>query len=114
MEMQNVEQGKVIGNVGSLDLRKATEASIAEISRIGNVGAVLYSPETAHLVARLNMGNVGASVEVPEDAKMLAGLLRHHHLVLAADADRCHNHLRIYFTFCGNVKQGRNTRPVRR
>jgi hypothetical protein len=73
MEMQNAEQGKVIGNVGSLDLRRATEASIAEISRIGNVGAVLYSPETASLVARLNIGNVGASVEVPEDAKILTG-----------------------------------------
>jgi hypothetical protein len=73
MEMQNVEQGRVIGNVGLLDLRKATEASIAGISRIDNVGAVLYSPETARLVARLNIGNAGASVEVPEDAKMLTG-----------------------------------------
>ena len=73
METQNMDQGKVISNVGLLDLRKATEASIAGIKRIGNVGAMLYSPETAPLVARLNIGNVGASLEVPQDAKMLTG-----------------------------------------
>jgi len=75
MEMQNMEQGKVIGNVGILDLRNATETSVAEISRIGNVGAVLYSRETAGLVTGLNIGNVGTSVEVSPDASIVTGLV---------------------------------------
>jgi len=73
MEMQNVEQGKVIGNVGILDLRNATEVSVADISRIGNVGVVLYSRETAGLMTRLNIGNVGNSMQVSPDAKVLTG-----------------------------------------
>lgn len=74
METKDSEgAGKVIGNVGVLDLRRATEASIAEISRIGNVGTMLYSPETAILVTRLNVGNVGSTTEVSADAKMITG-----------------------------------------
>lgn len=73
MEKKDMEQGKVLGNVGVLDLRSATEESVAGISRVGNVGMVLYSRETAGLVARLNMGNLGASIEAPADAKILTG-----------------------------------------
>jgi hypothetical protein len=64
-----MSQGKMIGNVNILDLRKATEASVAEISRIGNVNVALYSKETAGLISRLNIGNINASVEVPSDVK---------------------------------------------
>ena len=73
MEAKETKQGKVIGNVGVLDLRNATEASIAEIRRIGNVGVAIHSSETAGLLIRLNMGNVGASIEVSSDARMLSG-----------------------------------------
>jgi hypothetical protein len=62
--------GKTIGNVNVLDLRKATEGSVAEITRIGNVNLLLYSPDTAGLVPLLDMGNLNASVEVPPEAKV--------------------------------------------
>jgi len=78
MEIQNVEQGKVIGNVGILDLRNATEVSVGDISRIGNVGAVLYSQETVGLMTRLNIGNVGSSMEVSPDAKIVTGQVVFH------------------------------------
>jgi hypothetical protein len=68
-----MQQGKVIGNVGLLDLRKATETSIAEIRRIGNVGMVFYSRETADLVTQLSIGNVGTTLEVSPDAKIMNG-----------------------------------------
>jgi len=73
METQNVEQRKAIGNVGILDLRKATEASVAHIRQIGNVGSVLHSRETAALIAQLNIGNVGHTMQVSPDAKLLTG-----------------------------------------
>lgn len=73
MEARSMEPRKIIGNVGTLDLRRATEASIAEIRRIGNVGVVLYSPETAALVTRLSMGNVGSLIEASADARVLTG-----------------------------------------
>lgn len=73
MEKKETQQGKVIGNVGTLDIRKATEESIASIRRIGNVSTLIYSPETAKFIPRLNMGNLGSSFEVPMDAKILSG-----------------------------------------
>jgi hypothetical protein len=73
MEAQKQEQGKIIHDVGLLDLRKATEESIAGISRIQDVGMVLYSAETAGLVGRLSMGDVGASMEATQDARLLTG-----------------------------------------
>lgn len=66
-------QDRVLGNIGVLDLRHATEASIAPIRRIGNVGLIITSPDTRHLVARLNMGNVGTTLSVPFEAKVLTG-----------------------------------------
>ena len=65
--------GKVLGNVGTLDLRNATEESVATIDRIGNVGQILYSPETARLIPMLNCGNIGGSLEVPEGAQLTSG-----------------------------------------
>jgi hypothetical protein len=73
MEGKNMQPGRVIGNVGILDLRNASETSIAEISRIGNVGTILYSRETAGLVTRLTTGNLGSAIEVPADAKLSSG-----------------------------------------
>jgi len=65
-----MDKGKKIGNVNILDLRKATEASVAEIRAIGNANVVLYAPETAGLVQQLNIGNVNAAVEVPADVEV--------------------------------------------
>lgn len=66
-------QGRRIGNVGVLDLRTATEATVGEIKRISNAGVVIYSPETAYLLPRLNIGNMGSTIEISGDVKMRMG-----------------------------------------
>jgi len=63
-------EGKTIGNVNILDLRKTTEETIASIRKVGNVNIILYSPETSSFLARLDIGNVNSSVEVPANAKL--------------------------------------------
>ncbi len=70
-----MEERQNIGNVNVLDLRKATEAALARIGRIGNVNLLLYSQETAGLVTRLRLGNVNTSVMVPAgvEAKPIMG-----------------------------------------
>jgi hypothetical protein len=73
METKTGEHGKVIANVGIVDLRNATEASISDISRIENTGLVIYSPETAALLPRLRLRNVGGMLEAPAGAKVMTG-----------------------------------------
>lgn len=70
-----MEERQRIGNVNVLDLRKATEASVAKIGRIGNVNVLLYSQEAAGLVPRLHLGNVNVTVQVPTgvEAKPVTG-----------------------------------------
>jgi hypothetical protein len=75
VETRTTKQGIVIGNVGTLDLRNATEESVAGIGRIGNVGMLMYSRETARFVTHLNAGNVGSSLEVPPNARVLSGVV---------------------------------------
>jgi hypothetical protein len=70
-----VEKKQVIGNVVNLDIRTATETSIAHIESIGNVVHLLYSPESADLIGRLNIGNIVNPMEVPADAKLHRGSL---------------------------------------
>lgn len=65
--------GRKITNIGVLDLRAATNESVADITSIGNVGMILYNRETAHLLTKLNIGNMGASVEAPANAKLVTG-----------------------------------------
>lgn len=63
-----------IGNVMLLDIRKATEQSVVSFSdthNIGNVVRLIYSPETAAFISRLNIGNIANFVEVSADAKIL-------------------------------------------
>jgi hypothetical protein len=72
---EKMESKKNIGNVGVLDIRKATEESIANIGYIGNIGILLYSPETAKFILRLSTGNIGVSIEVPNDAKFMTGAI---------------------------------------
>ena len=75
MATEEARPKKTIGNVGTLDIRTASEATIAEIEKVGNVGMVLYSPETAPLFTRLNIDNMGMSVEASVDAQVINGQL---------------------------------------
>lgn len=75
MDTKVEDSGKVIGNVATLDLRSASQASIANIKRIGNVATALVSPETAGLVTKLNIGNIACVVETPLDLKVHEGEL---------------------------------------
>ena len=67
------EKKKIIGNIGILDVRTATEESIDRIAKIGNVGSILCSPETKQYVTKLQIKNAGSVVVVPEGAKILEG-----------------------------------------
>jgi hypothetical protein len=75
MTEQAAKPKKEIGNVGTLDIRNASPETIAEIDKVGNVGMIIYSPETAPLLARLNIGNMGMSVEAAADAQVITGEL---------------------------------------
>jgi hypothetical protein len=70
-----VEKNQVIHNVVDLDIRRATEESIAHIGRIHNVVHLFYSPETSALIGRLNISNIVHPLEVPADAKLHRGSL---------------------------------------
>ena len=62
--------GKTIGNVNVLDIRKTSEETIGSIARISNANVVLYSPATASYLSRLDLGNINASIEVPADVEL--------------------------------------------
>ena len=64
----------VVGNLSVLDLRRASDESFTSISVIGNLGVVLYSRETAHLLSRIGsvVGNLGRSIEASPDAMVHA------------------------------------------
>ncbi len=84
MSERTPQPQKVIGNVGILDIRRATAASVAQVKRIGNVGLMLYAPETAALASLLPIGNLGSAVEVPADAQVLTGQVSFTRQTLAA------------------------------
>jgi hypothetical protein len=65
-----MSQGKHIGNVNILDIRKATPEAVAEISGVGNCNLALYSPETASLLAKLSFGNLNSTIELPVEVKV--------------------------------------------
>lgn len=65
--------GKVIENVGVLDLTSADLESVNDIEKIFNVGVLIYSPSNAPVVSKLNIQNLGASMEVPAGCKLLQG-----------------------------------------
>lgn len=67
--------GKILGNIGVLDITTATPDSISGIDRIGNLGMLLYSTKTAGLMTKLNISNLGISMEVPENYKLIQGKL---------------------------------------
>ena len=74
--MSNSDQEVVYGNVGLLDIRKATAESVAGISRIENLGLLLYAPQTAKLAKSLSIGNLGSSAEASPDSKLEMGPMR--------------------------------------
>ena len=74
--MSNSDQEIVYGNVGVLDIRKATRESVAGIRRIGNLGLLVYAPQTASLATSLSVGNLGSSVEAPAHSKLEMGSVR--------------------------------------
>ncbi len=67
--------GILIGNVGTLDIRNASRESIDSIERIGNVGWLLYSRESADALTRVTgvMGNLGFTIEASGDAQVHQG-----------------------------------------
>ncbi|MFK3937600.1 hypothetical protein ACI2JA_08810 [Alkalihalobacillus sp. NPDC078783] len=67
--------GRRIGNVGTLNIVRATKESIEEIEEINNVGLVLYSRETAHLLPLLNAKNIGKTLEIDHDTRSVSGSL---------------------------------------
>ncbi len=65
-----MEQGKVISNVKVLDLREATEESVARIARVENANIVLYTSKTAGLLQKLKIGKANLTVKVPDVANV--------------------------------------------
>jgi hypothetical protein len=65
-----MSQAKSIGNVNILDLRSATEQSVAEIREIGNVNLAIVTKETAQFLQRIQVGNINLVVEVPTGVKI--------------------------------------------
>jgi hypothetical protein len=65
-----MEQKKIIHNLNVLDLRNATEESVAEIGAIGNLNLLICSKETAHLVTRIKVGNLNSTVKLPASAAL--------------------------------------------
>lgn len=94
---------KKIGNVGELDLTAATEESIQGIQKIGNVGVILYRPETAHLVTQLSIGNLGSSVEIPEGYQLLRGNLTIDHDYLHQLKEPLYVHVSGKVMICNDV-----------
>jgi len=66
---------QIIRNVVNMDIRRASEERVARIERIDNVVNLIYSPETAGLVNRLNIGNVVNVIEAPAEARLHHGRL---------------------------------------
>ena len=62
-------KGTLIGNVGTLDIRNASREAIDLIERIGNVGSLLYSRESADALTRITglIGNLGWTIEATAD-----------------------------------------------
>ena len=75
MTSENVRKpGKLISDVGILDIRQVSEDTIDSIDRIENVGMILHSRETAHLVGRIkSVSNIGSAAELSVDFRPIMG-----------------------------------------
>ncbi|MBM7838753.1 hypothetical protein JOC54_002012 [Alkalihalobacillus xiaoxiensis] len=65
---------RTLKNIGVLNLLNATEKSIENIEAIKNVGVVIYSSETAHLIPMLNIKNLGESICTGKDIRLITGM----------------------------------------
>ena len=79
------EPGRVLGNVGLLDLRYATTEAVEEIRRIENVGTVLVASDNGNAVPSISMGNIGSRIALHTDVdlKLRNGHQRWGHELLA-------------------------------
>jgi hypothetical protein len=83
METKHTDTPQTIGNVVNLDIRHATEESVAGIERIGNVVNLIYSPGTVGLIGKLGIGNIVNRIEVPAGATIQHGELVLDHKTLS-------------------------------
>ena len=67
------EQQVVVRNVACVDMRTASEETLARIGRIENVAALLYSPQNAKSVLRIKVQNAASVLEAPAEAKIILG-----------------------------------------
>lgn len=61
---------RIIGNVGVLDLRRATPDSVKGIARIHSVGTLVFSRETASLLSLIDLRYVGSTREISSDVDL--------------------------------------------
>jgi hypothetical protein len=66
---------KVIMNVGTLDLRNASEEALAEVTRLMNVGVVLCAGDPGSVLTGRDMLNVGHVLQVPPNVPVIPGTL---------------------------------------
>ncbi|MCO5143006.1 MAG: hypothetical protein M9962_07955 [Oligoflexia bacterium] len=64
---------RVYGNVGVLDIRNTSEEVFKDKIKIGNVGMVLYSKQTSHLLKHISAGNIGSITECEDDVQLIQG-----------------------------------------
>jgi len=83
METKHTDTPQIIDNVVNLDIRHATEETVAGIERIGNVVNLIYSPGTAGLIGKLGIGNIVNRIEVPAGATIQHGDLVLNHAMLS-------------------------------
>lgn len=72
-ETSSEQQPLTIKNVGVVDMRKATTESFGRPIRFEDVGMLVYSPESRHLVAQTAMGDVGLTLEASTNAQLVQG-----------------------------------------
>ncbi len=79
------EPGRVLGNVGLLDLRYATTEAVSNVRRIGNVGTVIVAEGSGVTLPLISMRNVGSSIALSScvDLKIRNGHQRWGHEFLA-------------------------------
>jgi hypothetical protein len=66
---------QIFNNIVTLDIRTATQDSIAHIKRIDNVVTLICAPQTADLVAQLHINNIVQLFEAAADARFSRGRL---------------------------------------
>ena len=72
-ETSGGQQPLKIKNVGVLDMRKASADWFSRPTRFEDVGLLVYSPESRHLLAQAAMEDVGLTLEASTDAQLVQG-----------------------------------------